>query len=123
MPIDLEDHSGGGPDLLFADDLSGTEFQVREASVYEAEEVREAESSDDMPRFGAWIPVRTEAEGDAWMVALGELTDELKRFEAVTGGTWFEVTRCEKSGPDQYDPYEVNLEAVSDTSQTGLDTA
>lgn len=120
MPIDLEDHASGGPELLFADDLSGVEFQVREASVYEAEEVREAESSEEMPRFGAWIPVRAEGR-DAWMVALGELTDELKRYEAVTGGTVFKVTRCEKSGSEQYDPYEVNLETVSDTSQTGLD--
>lgn len=121
MPVDLSDHSSGGPDLLFADDLSGTEFQLRQTAVYDAQEVREAESSDDMPRFGAWLPVRTEGR-DAWMVALGELTDELKRYEDPTGTT-FEVTRCEKSGTEQTDPYEVNLESVSDTAQTGLDTS
>jgi len=114
MPVDLSEAQTGGVDLLFADDLSGTEFQLREASVYTAEEVRE-EIDNDIPEFGKWMPVTT-ADGDAWAVALGEFVDELKAYENPMGLT-FEVTRCQKSGAKQTDPYEVNLEQVDGDAQ------
>jgi len=118
MPTDLSEAQTGGIDLLFADDLSGTEFELREASVYDAEEVRE-EVSGDIPKFGKWMPVTT-TDGDGWIVALGELVEELQTYENPLTVT-FEVTRCEKSGSEQTDPYEVNLEVTDgDTQQTGL---
>lgn len=118
MPVDLSEAQTGGVDLLFADDLSGTEFELREASVYQAEEVRE-EVDGDIPKFGKWMPVVTN-DGDGWIVALGELVEELQTYENPMGVT-FNVTRCEKSGTKQTDAYEVNLEAVDgDLQQTGL---
>jgi hypothetical protein len=118
MPTDLSDAETGGIDLLFADDLSGTVFELRESAVYEAEEVRE-DVDGDIPKFGRWLPVETE-DGDGWAVALGELVEELQRVENPLDVT-FEVTRCEKSGTADTDPYEVNVEVVDgDTKQTGL---
>ena len=65
------------------------------------------------------MPVSTE-DGDAWGVALGEFVEELQSYENPMGLT-YEVTRCEKSGSRQTDPYEVNLEVRDgDTNQTGL---
>mgnify|MGYP006928068156 CR=1 FL=1 len=40
MPTDLSEAQTGGVDLLFADDLQGTVFELRETAVYDAEEVR-----------------------------------------------------------------------------------
>lgn len=118
MPTDLSDHDIGSIDLLFADDLEGSTFSLREAAVYEAEEVRK-EVEQDIPKFGNWMPVETD-DGDAWVVALGELVEELQRFENPAAVTVV-VTRCEKSGPEQTDPYEVNLEHEDgDLKQTGL---
>lgn len=118
MPVDLSEAQTGGVDLLFADDLSSTEFELREASVYEAEEVRE-EVDGDIPKFGKWMPVVT-TDGDGWIVALGELVEELQTYENPMGVT-FNITRCEKSGTKQTDPYEVNVEVQDgDIQQTGL---
>jgi len=117
MPIDLSEAETGGIDLYFADSLEGTVFSLRESAVYEAEEVRE-ETQSDVPKFGDWLPVDTEA-GDAWAVAVGELVRELQQFEKPTTNT-YEVTRCEKSGQEQTDPYEVNIEVVEDGNQAKL---
>jgi len=119
MPTDLSEAQTGGVDLLFADDLrNGVQFELREASVYQAEEVRE-QIDGDIPKFGKWMPVNTD-DGEGWVVALGELVEELQRYENPMGLS-FDVTRCEKSGPKDTDPYEVNLEAVDgDLQQTGL---
>jgi len=118
MPVDLDEAQTGGVDLLFADDLEGTEFELREAAVYEAEEVRE-EVDGDIPKFGKWMPVKT-ADGDGWAVALGEFVEELQSYENPMGVS-FEVTRCEKSGDKQTDAYEVNVEpAGGDLKQTSL---
>lgn len=120
MPVDLSDAETGGVNLLFADDLEGTEFELREEAVYSAEEVRE-ETESDVPKFGKWLPVETEQDGDSWAVAVGELVEELQRVGNPMAVT-FEVTRCEKSGSEQTDPYEVNLEPVEgDAQQGGLD--
>jgi len=118
MPTDLSEAQTGGVDLLFADDLSSTEFQLREAVVYTAEEVRE-EMDTDIPKFGDWMPVET-VDGEAFIVALGELVEELQQYENPSA-LEFEVTRCEKSGTEQTDPYEVNVEVVDgDPQQAGL---
>lgn len=117
MPEDLETASTGSNDLYFADDLSGIEFQLRENAVYDAEEVRD-ELGTDYPDFGRWLPA-TVRETDCWLVAVGELIEELQKFDDATG-TVYDVTRCEKSGSEQTDPYEVNIETVTDPQQTGL---
>lgn len=115
---DLHEADTGGLNLLFSDELSGTEFRLREASLYSAEEVRD-DLGADTPEFGRWLPVETE-EGEGYAVAPGELVEELQRLEASAGDE-FAVTRCEKSGRGETDPYEVNLEAITDPDQTGLD--
>lgn len=118
MPTSLDDYDTGGTELLFADDLEGTVLSLREAAVYEAEEVRE-EVGGDVPKFGNWLPVQT-ADGDGWAVALGELVEEIETYENPVA-IQFEITRCVKSGPKQTDSYEVNTEIVDgDARQTGL---
>lgn len=118
MPTELSDVETGGTELLFPDDLEGIQFELTEAVVYNAEEVREATGNSDVPEFGDWIPVETNGT-DAWLVALSEIVEELQIYDAPTGNS-FQVTRCEKSGPADTDPYEVNLEAVDQSDQTGL---
>jgi hypothetical protein len=115
MPTNLEDASTGSDDLYFADDLSGIEFKLREAAVYDADEV-----SDDgeVPEFGRWLPATVD-DRDCWLVAVGELVSELQRYEDTVGVT-FAITRCEKSGTRQTDPYEVNVEQAGDTGQSRL---
>lgn len=118
MPTELDEAQTGGIELLFADDLPGTEFQLRESAVYEAEEVRE-ELDLDIPEFGKWIPVTVDGE-DCWIPAYGEVVEELQVFENAMAPE-LKVTRCEKSGSKSTDPYEVNIETVDgDSQQTGL---
>lgn len=105
MPEDLKSASTGLNDLYFADDLKGTEFVLRELKVYEADEVSEPGKT---PEFGRWIPALVNGN-DVWLVGLGELIGELQRFDDP-GELALKVTRCEKSGSAQTDPYEVNVE-------------
>lgn len=114
----LHEAQTGGLNLLFSDDLSGTEFRLREATLYDAEDVRESMDSD-VPEYGRWLPVETADDGEGYAVAPGELIDELQRLEAEAGEA-FVVTRCEKSGRRESDPYEVNVERLSDEDQQRL---
>lgn len=119
MPTDIADAETGGTDLIFADDVSGTVFQLREGLVYEADEVREKEGGD-IPKFGKWLPVTANGT-DSYMVAVSELVEELQVVENPMGLT-FKVTRCEKSGSNDTDPYHVNVEVQDgDPNQSGLD--
>jgi len=119
MPTDLSEHETGGIDVLFADDLPATTFRLRESAVYEADEVRQ-ETGTDIPKFGNWMPVRLDDGTEGWMVALGELVEELQRLENPQAVTCT-ITRCEKSGTQQTDPYEVNVEIdAGDAKQSGL---
>lgn len=118
MPTELENASTGGASLIFPDDASGCRFRLSEALLYEAEEVRDelGHDGDSPPKFGRWL--RTEIEdGEAWLLAPGELVRELQRLEAKNGEL-FEVTRIKKSGNGETDPFEVNLERKSDDTQT-----
>jgi len=120
MPTDLQDAKTGGIELLFPKDdiVPGLRFELKEAAVYDAEEVRE-EVGGDYPEFGRWVPVTYDGE-EAWIAAVGELVTELQRYENPLAME-FEVTRCEKSGQRDTAPYEVNLEEVNgDAQQTGL---
>lgn len=118
MPVDIQDASTGGASLVFADDAAGCRFRLREASLYEANEVRDELDHDDdqPPMFGRWLPVDIQDE-DAWLIAPGEMVEELQRLEA-SNGELFEVTRIQKSGNSETDPFEVNLERKSDDTQT-----
>lgn len=121
MPENLHEASTGGPSLVFAGDAKGVRFRLREVALYSAEETAEELGNDPdegPPQFGRWLPIQAEDE-DAWMVAPGELVEELQRLEAEAGEL-FEVTRCQKSGNRETDPFEVNLERLSDDEQTRL---
>lgn len=121
MPQDLHEASTGGPSLVFAGDATGVRFRLREVSLYEAAEVADEIGNDPdegPPSFGRWLPVEVE-DDDAWMVAPGEMVEELQRQEAEAGEK-YEVTRCQKAGSQETDPYEVNLEELSDDAQTRL---
>lgn len=109
---DLHDHSPGG-DLVFPGDLDGTEFRLRTTTLHDAEEGISLPGVDGSPEYGRWLYVDTHEAEQQLMSAPGELIQELQRLEASEGDP-FVVTRCEKSGPDQSDPYEVNLEALEE---------
>lgn len=131
MPTDLDDVSTGGPGLVFAGEAQGVRFRLAERGVYDAAEVRveihgddaieddeEAAQAGQPPAWGRWL--RAEADqDDIWMLAPGELIDELQRLDPEAGEL-FEVTRIEKTGPQEADPFEVNLERLSDDTQTRL---
>lgn len=121
MPTDLSEVDTQGVNLVFSDNLEGTEFRLKEPAVYEAEEVRD-QTGQDIPEFGDWLPVETDREENTWLVALGELVGELQDL-ANPVGVELVITRCEKSGPKQTDPYEINVEVLDgDEKQAGLNT-
>lgn len=113
MPTNLDEASTGGSELVFASDLQGTVFKLAEAAVYDADEVRDELGDEDTPAFGRWLPVEV-SDGEAWLNAVGELVEELQDAEAESGDG-FQVTRCQKSGSEETDPYEVNLEETEPT--------
>lgn len=100
---DLHDYSGSG-DYLFASNLSGIEFRLLSTTLYEGEDL-------EFDVHGKWLEVETDDFKEGYISAVGELIEELQRLDAEDGDL-FEVTRCEKTGPKQTDPYEVNLEAL-----------
>lgn len=128
MPTDLDEVDTSGTELYFADDMDGETFYLRSASVYEAEEVRD-DTGTDTPQFGRWLPVDAATENgentgkSGWAVALGELLEELQDAPGNPVEIPWTITRCEKSGPEQTDPYEVNVafHGGRDDKQTGLD--
>lgn len=127
MPTDLNDVDTSGVELWFSDDMEGETFYLRDSAVFEAGEVRE-ETGTDIPEFGRWFPVHGATEDGettgetGWLVALGELVEELQTMTPDPVETPWTVTRCQKSGPKQTDSYEVNVEnhADLDPDQQGL---
>lgn len=114
MPTDLSEAQTGSIDLYFADDLEGETFFLQDSAVYEAEEVRD-EIGGEVPKFGRWLPVHEadqdgQTHGSGWIVAVGELVEELQALAVDPVEVPWTVTACRKSGPDQTDPYEVNVE-------------
>lgn len=114
---DLHEAKTGGLNLLFSDELSGTEFELRDLNLRDATDVQD-ELDSDVPEFGRWIAVETD-DGEGYAVAPGELIEELQ-LHAAEPGDEFRITRCEKSGPEEAAPFEVNIEAVDQSQQTGL---
>jgi hypothetical protein len=114
MPTDLSDVDTSGTELWFSDDVEGKTFILRELAVYEAAEVRD-ETDTEVPEFGRWFPVTVlnedgEIDRNGWLVAVGELIEELQDLAPDPTVVEWQVTRMEKSGPEQTDPYEVNIE-------------
>lgn len=120
MPTDLDEVTTGGASLIFPDDAEGVRFRLREASVYDADEVREQLGQDDdgTPAYGRWLPVEIEEE-DCWLNAPGEVIEELQHIEAEPGEV-LEITRLEKSGNKETDPFEANVTRKADADQTRL---
>lgn len=107
----LHDHNPGG-DLIFASDATGTEFRLQSLKLFNNDDDEKRDLDSDV--YGNWIKIYDlDREIDRYMTAPGEMIEELQRLDAREGDG-FRVTRCEKSGPEQTDPYEVNLEELSD---------
>jgi len=122
MPTDLSDVETSGTELWFSGDVEAKTFVLRQASVFDAAEVRE-EMGTDVPEFGRWFPVTVIAddgqpEREGFIVAVGELIEELQDMQPDPTAVGWTVTRMEKSGPKQTDPYEVNVEPVESTEET-----
>lgn len=114
MPTDLSETTTGSIELFFGGEAEGETFYLRDAAVYDADEVRK-EIDADYPSFGRWFPVHLADEdgqthGSGWTTAVGELIEELQDAEVDPVEVPFTVTRCEKTGEKDTDPYEVNVE-------------
>lgn len=120
MPTDLDEATTGGASLIFPDDAEGVRFRLNEAAVYDADEVRDelGAGDDGTPAFGRWLSVEIEDE-DCWLNAPGEVIEELQRIEAEPGEV-LEVSRLEKSGNGETDPFEANISRKADADQTRL---
>jgi hypothetical protein len=120
MPREADPNAGQSVDLVFTDDLEGTVFEVRrDPPIYTAEEVRE-KTGNDVPEFGDWVAVYLPGpDAEGWMVAVSELEQWVARTENVTART-YEVTKCQKTGSSQTDPYEVQVETITDSGQASL---
>jgi len=121
MPTELSDVDTSGTELWFSDDVEGKSFVLREPSVYDASEVRQ-ETGADVPEFGRWFPVTILDDGrdsdrEGFLVAVGELIEELQQMQVDPCAVGWTVTRMEKSGPKQTDPYEVNVESLDSTDE------
>lgn len=118
MPTELSEAKTGSSSLVFAADAQGIVFRLTEAAVYGAEEVREeiGQGDDGTPEYGRWLRAEIEEE-EAWINAPGEVIQELQRLDAEAGEI-FTVTRCQKAGNGETDPWEVNMERLSDDDQT-----
>lgn len=121
MPTSIDDTATGAEGFLFPDDLEGQAFTVLEDAVYTAFEVRESEYEEpieedyeaanegQVPAFGRWLIVDVPGLDDPqWMIAPGELIEELQTYDDPTGAR-LRVASLRKSGPDESDPYEVNV--------------
>jgi len=114
MPTDIDEVETGSQDLYFAAELDeqAPELSLVEYAVYTADEVRDEIENDDTPSYGNWIPVQDGNTGTterAFCQAPAELIEELQTRDLAPGDV-FQITRCERSGPEDHDPYEVNVE-------------
>lgn len=108
MPEELHEARVGAEGLVFPGEVGKQTFELTDSGLYDAEEVQEA-LEQEYPEFGRWLQVQVPQEdGDVFMAAPGELVQELQELEAEPGET-FRCTRCEKAGPRDSDPYEVNV--------------
>lgn len=117
MPREPNPNAGQSTELVFPDGLEGTVFRVESTLMYPAEEVRE-ETGNEVPEFGDWVKAQIHTGEDwnmGWIVGLSEVEQWLAN-EAETNKT-YELTRAEKTGVSQTDPYEVNIETVSEEDQ------
>lgn len=109
--MSIHDHDPGG-ELTFAGEAAGEQFRLQSLKLYNNDDDDKPDVPANESVHGNWIEVETE-RGDEFLAAPGELIEELQRLDAKVGDL-FEVARCEKSGPKQTDPYEVNLKELED---------
>ena len=108
MPEDLTESVSGSTELVFPDDAPGR-YELRERSVYDAEEVRD-ELNGDVPQYGRWIPVTETVTGtEAWLTAPSQLRSELVDRN-ISAGEQFEIVTMRKDGTEQSDPYRVEID-------------
>lgn len=123
MPTKLEDTSTGADGFVFPDSLENVKFEMTENAVFSAYEVRvqehseeeaveddyEAQKEGQTPAYGRWIPAHVDGrDGEQWVAAPGEFIEELQTYDDPVENR-MRVSRCRKSGPDESDPYEVNI--------------
>lgn len=119
MPTELDKSVTGNDPLVFPDDATGRQYRLSELAVYDAEEVRNEIGSEDVPRFGSWLPVEIEDQDrDGWLNAPSELRRVLVEAE-VEAGQLFEVNVLTQDGPRQSDPYRAEI-TVQDPDQDRL---
>lgn len=117
MTKDLYEAETGSPDLVFASDLGEEtrELKLQAGTLYEAGEVRDEIENPETPSYGNWIPIQEpgDTDGDqSFCQAPAELVEAIQDL-AIEPGDTFRVTRCEKSGSEDYAPYEVNVEKTT----------
>lgn len=108
--MSIHDHNPGG-ELVFGGELEGTTFRLLKDQLYSNDDDELPDVPANESVHGNWIQASTERHDEVYLYAPGELIAELQDFAAEEGDV-FEVTRCVKSGPDQTDPYEVNLDEL-----------
>lgn len=106
----IDDYSGQG-DYLFANNLTGIEFRLKEDRVYDADDDDEPSPTIEAEVHGKWIRVETGEFEDGYISAVGGLLSELKRLEYDVGD-YYAVETCQKEGRKQTDPYDVELVEV-----------
>lgn len=113
MPESLSDAATGNGELIFPDDAAGDEYELREANVYDADEVRERIETDDVPRFGRWLPVNAGpgAQREAWLNAPSALIEKLQAKD-VDPGDRFSITEIQKPGHEDSNPYQVSIQVL-----------
>lgn len=105
MPTEPEDSLR---DALYPDDLTGAgRLVIREWAFYHARDDEDQESLPDDANEGWWLPVSI-GDRERFIAAPEELRQELIRADAGEG-TAFKVSRCERSGPEDHAPYEVDV--------------
>jgi len=121
MPQDLADSVTGDVELIFPDDATGRTYRLQELSVYDADEVRDEEDLEEVPKFGSWIPVTVDGD-EAWLNAPSQLRSELVD-QNVEVGQPFTVDRLTKDGHQESDPYQAEISVTGDRSQDRLEAA
>ena len=124
MPQGFDEVSTGDVELVFPDEAADETYRLREQAVYGAEEVRDEAGTEEVPKYGDWLPV--EAEGrDAWLNAPSALLSEVadRDEKNVRPGERFTIDRLSKTGYQESDPYEAEISFPDDRSQASINQA
>lgn len=97
-------------DVLYPDDLPGKGFETVEYAYYDADDDDDAEELPDEAQYGLWLPCMTPVGADEkkWVSAPRGLREALLEAEYEEGEP-FRVLEVDR-GPDEHDPYEIEIE-------------